>query len=166
MGDGVFFPSAPRSCLFICLEYEYIYSIYPALDTHETLTEVQTGVRRPCKTRHSFAFKTDGCLLLNESSADSRSFLRYFHSAMGNHLSIAISMSPEWVVAYNRFNFIYVMGGIFGITVSIEPYGIVSSGQNILNTDVNMIQVQYTPVPSFLIGKSRGRRLFNRKMEI
>ena len=31
-------------------------------------------------------------------------FLLYFHSAISNHLSIAISLSPEWVVAYNRFN--------------------------------------------------------------
>ena len=30
--------------------------------------------------------------------------LRYLHSAIINHLSIVISMSPEWMVAYNRFN--------------------------------------------------------------
>ena len=41
-----------------------------------------------------FAFQTGGCLLLHES----RSFLRYFHSAISNYLSIAISMSPEWMV--------------------------------------------------------------------
>ena len=28
----------------------------------------------------------------------------YFQSAISNHLSIAISMSPEWMVASNRFN--------------------------------------------------------------
>ena len=52
------------------------------------------------------AFQTGGCLLLHESSAENtcRSFLHYFHAAISNHLSIAISMSPEWVVAYNRFN--------------------------------------------------------------
>ena len=44
------------------------------------------------------AFQTGGCLLLHESSAESRSFLRYFHSAISNHLSITISMSPEWMV--------------------------------------------------------------------
>ena len=43
------------------------------------------------------AFQTGGCLLLHESSAESscRSFLRNFHSAISNHLSIAISMSPK-----------------------------------------------------------------------
>ena len=45
-------------------------------------------------------FQTDGCLLLHESSADSfqMSFLHFFHSAISNHLSIAISMSPKWMV--------------------------------------------------------------------
>ena len=32
------------------------------------------------------------------------SFLLHFHSAISNHLSIAISMSPKWMVAVNRFN--------------------------------------------------------------
>ena len=44
-------------------------------------------------------FKTGGCLLLHESSAESsRSFLHYFHSAISNHLSITISMSSECMV--------------------------------------------------------------------
>ena len=59
------------------------------------------------KTRHIFGFfQTGGCSLLNESSTESScwligvlSFLCYFHSAISNHLSIAISMSPEWMVA-------------------------------------------------------------------
>ena len=57
----------------------------------------QTCVKQPYKTRHIFGF---------ESSAKSscRSFLRFFHSAIRNHLSIVISMSPEWMVAQNRFN--------------------------------------------------------------
>ena len=47
------------------------------------------------------AFQTGGCLLLHECSAESScmSFLHYFHSAISNHLSIAMSMSPEWTVA-------------------------------------------------------------------
>ena len=47
------------------------------------------------------AFQTGGFLLLHESSAESSclSFLHYFHSAISNHLSIAISMSPERMVA-------------------------------------------------------------------
>ena len=51
-------------------------------------------------------FQTDGCLLLYESSAESScmSFLHYFHSAISNHLSITISMSPDWMVAQNRSN--------------------------------------------------------------
>ena len=48
------------------------------------------------------AFQTGGCLLLYGGSAES--FLRYFHSAISNHLLTAISMSPEWMVAVNRFN--------------------------------------------------------------
>ena len=43
------------------------------------------------------AFKTGGCLLLHESSAESSCMS--FHSAISNHLSIAISMSREWMVA-------------------------------------------------------------------
>ena len=46
----------------------------------------QTCVKGPYK---SLAFRTDGCLLLYD----------YFHAVMSNHLSIAISMSPEWMVA-------------------------------------------------------------------
>ena len=44
------------------------------------------------------AFQAGGRLLLNDRSAESscrRSFLRYFHSAISNHLSTAVSMSPE-----------------------------------------------------------------------
>ena len=42
-----------------------------------------------------WAFQTGDCLLLNESSAErycGRTFLRYFHSAISNHLSISMSM--------------------------------------------------------------------------
>ena len=49
------------------------------------------------------AFQTGGCLLLPESSAEGScmSCMHYFRSAISNHLSIAISMSPKWMVAYN-----------------------------------------------------------------
>ena len=52
------------------------------------------------------AFQTGGCLLLHESSAERsyRSFLGYFYSAISNHLSVVISMSPKWMVPLNRFN--------------------------------------------------------------
>ena len=47
--------------------------------------------------QHIFlAFEKGGCLLLHESSAESS---HYFHSAISNHLLIAISMSPEWMIA-------------------------------------------------------------------
>ena len=43
---------------------------------------------------------SDDCLLLHESSAENSMIsLRYFHSAISNHPSIAISRSPEWMVA-------------------------------------------------------------------
>ena len=47
------------------------------------------------------AFKTGGCLLVHESSAESscRNSLRYFQSVISNHLSIVVSMTPEWMVA-------------------------------------------------------------------
>ena len=47
------------------------------------------------------AFKTGGCLLVHESNAESscRSSLCYFQSAISNHLSIVVSMTPEWMVA-------------------------------------------------------------------
>ena len=58
------------------------------------------------------AFQTGGCLSLHESSAESSclsllessaessciSFLHYFHAKISNHLSIVMSMSPEWMV--------------------------------------------------------------------
>ena len=46
------------------------------------------------------AFQAGGCLLLHESSAESScmSFSHYFHSAISNHLPIAISLSPEWLL--------------------------------------------------------------------
>ena len=50
------------------------------------------------------AFQTGGCLLLHESSAESMSFLHYFHSAISNHMSLAVSILPEWMVDLNRFN--------------------------------------------------------------
>ena len=37
-----------------------------------------------------------------QKASSCMSFLHYFHSAIGNHLSILISMSPEWMVAQNR----------------------------------------------------------------
>ena len=58
--------------------------------------QLQTCVKRPYKTSHIFGF-SGGCLLLHESSAGA--FLGYFHSAISNHLSIVISISPEWIVA-------------------------------------------------------------------
>ena len=42
-----------------------------------------------------FAFQTGGCLLLHESSVEG-ACMSYFHSAISNHRSIAIFMSPEW----------------------------------------------------------------------
>ena len=44
-------------------------------------------------------FQTGDCLMLHESSAEiCGSFLHYFHLAICKHLSIAISVSPEWMV--------------------------------------------------------------------
>ena len=44
-----------------------------------------------------FSFQTGGCLLLYKSSAE----LRYFLSAISNHLYIAISMSYGWSLETN-----------------------------------------------------------------
>ena len=71
---------------------------------------------------------TGGCLLLHESSAERfkyMSFLYYFHSTIRNHLSIAISMSPEWMVALNRFNCIHWKNRF--VVVFLSPKGDVSS---------------------------------------
>ena len=45
-----------------------------------------------------WALQTSGCLLLQESGTERSymSFLCKFHSAISNHLSIAISMSTGW----------------------------------------------------------------------
>ena len=65
---------------YCMLIYLYIYS--------------QICVDQPYKRDIFLAFQTGGCFLLHESSAES-----YFNAAISNDLSIAISMSPEWVVA-------------------------------------------------------------------
>ena len=49
------------------------------------------------------AFQAGGCLLLHESSAES-SCGTFIQQYLSSHLSIGISMSPEWMVALNRFN--------------------------------------------------------------
>ena len=52
------------------------------------------------------AFQTGGCLIRHESSAESSClrFLHYFHSAISNHLSMVISMSPKWMAAQSMLN--------------------------------------------------------------
>ena len=69
-----------------------LYTVKPVLSDHR-------------KQDVFLAFQTGGCLLLHESRTES-SYLSicYFHSAISKHPCIAISMSPQWVVAYNRFN--------------------------------------------------------------
>ena len=68
----------------------------------------QTCVKLPYIKHDIFlAIQTGGCLLLHDSSAESSCFLHYFHSAISNHLSIASSLSPEWIVAENRLKCIY-----------------------------------------------------------
>ena len=72
-------------------------NIILAMQKHTTVKPVSSNHIK----RYIFlAFQTGSCLLLHESSAESScmSFLHYFHSAISNHLSIAISMSPEWMV--------------------------------------------------------------------
>ena len=84
-----------------------MYSSEKGYDTTKNVTAAffpveysKTCVKRPDKNKTSLAFQTGGCLLLHESSAESSctSFLHYFHSAISNHPSIAISMSPKWMV--------------------------------------------------------------------
>ena len=79
--------------------------------TKEAVTVNKKGTVRPVLSDHIkqdifLAFQTGGCLLLHERSAESScmSFLHYFHSAISNHLSVAISMSPECLAALNGFN--------------------------------------------------------------
>ena len=48
------------------------------------------------------AFQTGGCLLVHKTSADMHELSAL--PSLSNYLSIAISMSPEWMVALNRFN--------------------------------------------------------------
>ena len=66
----------------------YILAQAPFLDT------VKPVLSDYIKLSIFLAFQTGGCLLLNESSAESScmSFLHYFHSAISNHLSTGISM--------------------------------------------------------------------------
>ena len=71
--------------------YVYTHSIY--LFTHKIYSTVKPVLSDYVKEDIFLAFQTDGCLLLHESSAESSS-LKRFHSAISNHLSISISMSP------------------------------------------------------------------------
>ena len=63
----------------------------------EVLNTVKPIVNDYIKQDIFLAFQTGGCLLLHGSSAESScmSFLHYFHSAISNHLSIAMSISTE-----------------------------------------------------------------------
>ena len=75
------------------------YTVKSVLSDHikqDILLAFQTG---GCLLPHESS-ETGGCLLLHESSAESSctSFLHCFHAAISNHLSIAISMSPKWMV--------------------------------------------------------------------
>ena len=82
------------------------------------------------------AFQTGDCLLLHESSAESScmSFLQFFHPAISNHLSIAISVSPEWMVAKNRFNCSRV--DTMEIASAVAQIGFVLSDQILLFLDM------------------------------
>ena len=62
----------------------------------------QIYVKRPYTTRRVLGFYRQVIAYCCMKAV--QLYLHYFHSAISNHLSIAISMSPEWVVAYNRFN--------------------------------------------------------------
>ena len=85
--DWKYYELALSLPLILCLSYYwYKYTVKPVLRHH-------------IKQDIFLAFQTGGCLLLHEGSAESRSFLRYFHLAISNHLSIVISMSPELMVA-------------------------------------------------------------------
>ena len=85
------------------MKYAHYKSVFLTKAVLGMITKIysQTCEKRPYQTRHILAFQTSDCLLLHESSG---SFLHYFPSAISNHLSIAISMSPAWMVAYNRLN--------------------------------------------------------------
>ena len=61
------------------------------------ITTVKPVLSDHIKQEIFLAFQTGGCLLLHESSAERGS--AHFHSAISNHLSIVISMLPEWMVA-------------------------------------------------------------------
>ena len=65
-------------CVYCCA-YTCLNTVKPVLSDH-------------IKQDIVLAFRTSGCLLLHESSA-------FSNKQPVNHLSIAISMSPEWMVA-------------------------------------------------------------------
>ena len=71
------------------------------LSANTHVVQVKPVLSDHIKQEIFLAFQTGGCLLLYESSAESScmSFLYYFHSAISNHRSIAISMLPERMVA-------------------------------------------------------------------
>ena len=76
-------------------------TLEPVAATWYAILTVKSVLNDHMKQDLCLAFQTGGCLLLHESSVQSscRRFLCHFHSAVGNYLSIAISMSPEWIVA-------------------------------------------------------------------
>ena len=78
----------PKLIKFSQAQICFPYTVKPVLSDHK-------------KKDIFLAFHTGGWLLLFESSAESSctSFLYYFHSTISSHLSIAISMIPEWMVA-------------------------------------------------------------------
>ena len=83
-------PKTPNDILTMLtnLELERQVNLSPSLHNVKVLSDhIQQDI--------FLALQTGDCLLLHESSAESScmSFLHYFHSAMSNHLSIAISLS-------------------------------------------------------------------------
>ena len=76
----IYTPNIERKRYFdICRGHNALDTVKPVLSDH-----IQQNI---CLT-----FQTGGCLMLHESIAESLGMRL-------NHLSIAMSMSPEWVVA-------------------------------------------------------------------
>ena len=61
-----------------------------------------------------------------------KAHLHYVYLTKSNHISIAVFKSPEWMVAYNRFNFnlIFRVTVVVGCDCRIPPIKAVTSNED------------------------------------
>ena len=97
---------APETAVVVARVVSFDHLEVPVHCTYSVYLDKCSNTLKPVLSDHIkqdkfLPFQTGGCLLLYKSSAESSSmsFLHSFHSVISSHLSIVISILPEWMVA-------------------------------------------------------------------